>query len=420
MFLFKSLQTKVLVLFVSYTIAFAAIIFFIFPLFHLDALKIHSALFIIIVFVFIIFSAVLLYFFVFHYNKRLKKEKDSTAEIINRYEALGTATSDAIWDHDLNTGETFYNERVMQIFGYNKKDLKDNKTWWDDNIHPEDKQRVQQKINSILDESIALWKDEYRFRCKDGTYKIVRDRSYIVRDKNNKPIRLIGAMNDITIEKTLEEKLVQEKLEHKNRLGKAIIQAHEEERKRLREELHEDVNQLLAYIKLCIHQFKNKQGGEQAMAEGLTQLDNAINKIRKISNQLAPSGLDTFGLISSMKDLLIYNENLHKIKIGFNYEFFRESRVDSSYRIFIYRLVQDYLENSFSDTQVSPANLAIILENENTDTQIVFIESNLIKDINSFTNQRRLKDIQNKLDMYNGRIQVSYNENKETIVKISL
>lgn len=39
---------------------------------------------------------------------------------------------------------------------------------------------------------------EYRFRCADGSYKYVLDRSYMVRDSNGNPARMIGSMQDIT------------------------------------------------------------------------------------------------------------------------------------------------------------------------------------------------------------------------------
>ena len=39
---------------------------------------------------------------------------------------------------------------------------------------------------------------EYRFKCADGSYKYILDRSYLIVDENNKPKRIIGSMQDIT------------------------------------------------------------------------------------------------------------------------------------------------------------------------------------------------------------------------------
>jgi hypothetical protein len=53
--------------------------------------------------------------------------------------------------------------------------------------------------------------DEYRLACADGSYAYVHDRGYVIRDKANKPVRMIGAMLDITSRKHTEAKLSEAK-----------------------------------------------------------------------------------------------------------------------------------------------------------------------------------------------------------------
>ena len=48
------------------------------------------------------------------------------------------------------------------------------------------------------------WQDEYRFRRKDGTYALVADRGWMVRDASGKAIRMVGAMQDVTERKASE------------------------------------------------------------------------------------------------------------------------------------------------------------------------------------------------------------------------
>jgi PAS domain S-box-containing protein len=49
-----------------------------------------------------------------------------------------------------------------------------------------------------------IWSDEYRFHCRDGTYLEILDRGYLTRDGHGRPVRMVGAMQDITKRKQAE------------------------------------------------------------------------------------------------------------------------------------------------------------------------------------------------------------------------
>jgi PAS domain S-box-containing protein len=140
-------------------------------------------------------------------NLREQQLRDALA----RYDVLMQATQDAVWDMNLVTGETYTNDTLKQIFGYDDE-VQDNDRWWNSNLHPDDRVRVVAGINAAMDGGKTVWKDEYRFRCKNGSYKIIFDRSTIIRDENGKPVRLIGAMQDITSERILQQALTNKEI----------------------------------------------------------------------------------------------------------------------------------------------------------------------------------------------------------------
>ncbi|MBC8033947.1 MAG: PAS domain S-box protein, partial [Chitinophagaceae bacterium] len=79
---------------------------------------------------------------------------------------------------------------------------------WTGRIHPNDRARVLRQIERIPRyKSTELFKAEYRFLREDDTYVHIYDRGYIIRDDTGKPIRLIGAAQDITDRKIAEKKL---------------------------------------------------------------------------------------------------------------------------------------------------------------------------------------------------------------------
>lgn len=125
-------------------------------------------------------------------------------ESLERYEIVAKATSDTIWDMDLATGMVEYNNNIYSMFGYDKDHVYPAFDWWKENLHPEDRPVVNQKLREVLASGTERFQMEYRFRDSDGNYKYVFDRAFVLNDENGEPVRMIGAMQDITQE-TLEQ-----------------------------------------------------------------------------------------------------------------------------------------------------------------------------------------------------------------------
>lgn len=121
-----------------------------------------------------------------------------------RFHAVTAATSDVVYDYDLNEDVMWFNEALYDGYGYPRKAVKQTQAWWLDHIHPEDQGRIEKSVQKLLTGKISNWEAEYRFRKRDGKYVEVRDRAYVIRDHSHKPMRMIGSMLDITKQKELE------------------------------------------------------------------------------------------------------------------------------------------------------------------------------------------------------------------------
>lgn len=124
-----------------------------------------------------------------------------------RYDIVAKATSDVIWDWNFTTSEVFWNKGLKKVMGY--KNLPDTTTyqWKVEKIHKNDIKRVLENIDFHINNKLLKWQDNFRFKCEDGTYKYVLDRGFLILDKNDKPVRMIGAMQDITRQKKEEHQL---------------------------------------------------------------------------------------------------------------------------------------------------------------------------------------------------------------------
>lgn len=141
------------------------------------------------------------------YVNALQKTNEEIKESNDRYDIVAKATSDIIRDWNIQSDKLQWSTGIETIFGYNKSQIGDGSAWWFDNIHAEDSIRMSIKLYSFLEEKTDKWQDEYRFKCADGTYKYVLDKGFIIKDKFGKPIRMIGAIQDITKQKEEEIRL---------------------------------------------------------------------------------------------------------------------------------------------------------------------------------------------------------------------
>ena len=138
-------------------------------------------------------------------NARLVLAIDHTEKIIaeqemqsllNRYNIVSKATSDAIWDWDIAKGTMYWNKGIKGIFGHD--DVNFDFQWWETHLHPDDIKRVRRQFAELIYRKHPKHVVEYRFKCADGTYKNVLDRSFILFNADGEAIRVIGSMQDIT------------------------------------------------------------------------------------------------------------------------------------------------------------------------------------------------------------------------------
>jgi PAS domain S-box-containing protein len=137
---------------------------------------------------------------------KIRKEKE-LLELLERYEIVSKATSDTIWDFDLRKDLMIYNRNIFTMFGYPHTEVQDMAGWWRDKIHPDDREIVNQKIRTVLAYGIERFQMEYRFRASDGSYKHIYDRAFLIKDQFGEPVRMIGAMQDVTQKVKEQEQL---------------------------------------------------------------------------------------------------------------------------------------------------------------------------------------------------------------------
>ncbi|HEV7571166.1 MAG TPA: ATP-binding protein [Thermoanaerobaculia bacterium] len=137
-------------------------------------------------------------------KRDIEQAADEARRAHERYALVARATNDVIWDWDAEHGTIVWNDALQTMFGYAPDQIDNRLQWWDSHLHPDDRERVVSGINGIIEKGGSSWTDEYRFERADGSFTEVLDRGYVARSEDGTPVRMIGAMLDVTERKRAE------------------------------------------------------------------------------------------------------------------------------------------------------------------------------------------------------------------------
>ncbi|RKG92322.1 PAS domain S-box protein [Corallococcus sp. CA053C] len=131
-------------------------------------------------------------------ERRRAEQELRTSE--TRYRLATLATRDLIWDWDLLTNEIDWSELSAHILRLDaSRGLpRMNLTWWMESLHPEDRERVTRGLREAIQSPEGHWQAAYRIRRGDGTWAFIEDRGRVVKDLRGQPVRMVGAMQDVT------------------------------------------------------------------------------------------------------------------------------------------------------------------------------------------------------------------------------
>ena len=262
-----------------------------------------------------------------------------------RFHYVTKITSDAIWDFDLVKNEIYRSETFSRLSGYSPAEIGSNLNWWVDRIHPDDRERVKQNLEKHYQQQHERWEDEYRFEYADGHYKVLHDRGLIFYQQG-KPVRILGAIRDITDETALRQKLREEQEKKNHAVAIAALMAQENEKSRISRELHDNVNQILMSAKLYME--SARQDTEKAdifLEKAIEYQLLALHEIRKISRTLSTPGVNNAGLEESINDIVKNLEALQQIEVDFVFDPAVDGLLSNEEKVTVYRVIQEQTSN---------------------------------------------------------------------------
>ena len=214
-----------------------------------------------------------------------------------------------------------------------------------------------------------------------------------------------------------------EVLKQQDLATKAIIQAEENERKRIAAELHDGVGQMMSAAKMNLSVFedefkfeneKQKQGFENIIG----MVDESCKEIRNVSHQMMPNALLKSGLANAVREFISKIDD-RIIKVSLHTEGLNK-RLDSNIETVLYRIIQECVNNVLKHAEANHLDISILKDEE--DVAVTIEDNGVGFDI---ANKDKfegigLKNIESRIKYLQGTIDFSSEKNRGTVVAIHI
>jgi PAS domain S-box-containing protein len=208
-----------------------------------------------------------------------------------RYRELFENARDAMYVHDLQGTYVSVNHAAEKLSGYNREEIVGHS--FTEFIACEHIHDVRNRFcGKLADRGETTY--EVEVIAKDGRRVPVEVSSRAIYE-NGELVGVQGTARDIT-----ERKMAQDALQM---FSRQLIEAQEEERRRIARELHDQIGQVLTAVKMNLHTVQRVCNAAEAGAhikDNIEAVDEALRLVRDLSVDLRPPLLDDLGLVTAL------------------------------------------------------------------------------------------------------------------------
>lgn len=211
-------------------------------------------------------------------------------------------------------------------------------------------------------------------------------------------------------------------VQYQQELIDSTLEGIESERKRLARDLHDEIGAALSAMRLLVGQMP----AESKVSSGITVLtdkyksliDETIDNVRRISNDLLPSGLEEFGLGYAIEGLCEKSQELTEADIHWQVEDIPEA--GSKLNLMVYRLIQELLNNTIKYAEATQIEILIIKQGEQL--MLHYIDNGKGFDFEAAYRKKNLglKNIETRVRMFEGTLEFKTRPHNGVSVKVSI
>lgn len=220
--------------------------------------------------------------------------------------------------------------------------------------------------------------------------------------------------------KLRQQAAIQATILHQQELAtKSILEAEENERKRMATDLHDGVGQMMSAVKLNLSSLKTEMKfdhaeQQQAFENTLALVDDSCKEVRNVSHNIMPNSLLKSGLASAIQEF-INKIDSRIIKVTLYSEGLNE-RLDTNTETVLYRIVQECVNNVIRHADVNTLDITLIRDDE--EISISIEDNGKGFDTNETYSGIGLKNVRTRAGFLKGTVEWNSLEGKGTVVMV--
>ena len=343
---------------------------------------------------------------------KISEELLKASEESYRYLFNNNPSSIIIWDiNDLKIIEV--NETAVQLYGYKREEFL---RLTIPDIHPKEESIFFLELfQEVKDDSFIKKTLQRHHKTKTGSSIVLEISSHIINYNGKKAVLTLG--NDITEKIKLESSLVEVRKLKEQQITDAVIMGQEKERIEIGEELHENINQIVATIKLYLeYTLKQNKLNPELINESKLLTERVMVAIKKLTNALIPPALEEIGLLQALNDLVDSMKLVNPFTIETKWKNFNEGLLNKKIKLTIFRIVQEQLNNIIKHANASRVEISIAKKGDE-----IYLA---IKDdgVGFDTAKKRtgvgLKNIKSRSEVSNGKVSIESKKGKGCLITV--
>ncbi|WP_157741045.1 sensor histidine kinase [Mucilaginibacter xinganensis] len=198
----------------------------------------------------------------------------------------------------------------------------------------------------------------------------------------------------------------------------AVFETQESERKRLAEDLHDSVGQVLSAIKLNLHRLDKSPIGQTKdplLADTRKLTDECIQEIRNIIHNVLPPVLTDYGLKEALEGLCLKIEKGTNVQVEYKIQL-DEVRLPPEIELAFYRIAQELFSNAIKHSDATIIHLTVSKDTEGLVME--FKDNGKGFNIKEVKHGFGLKNLESRVQLINGEINVYTKPRNGTITII--
>lgn len=350
----------------------------------------------------------------FHDITQQKIAESAAKENEYRYVELVDRITDGFIALDKNFRYTYINKKAGEMIHRNPESMIGKNVWKE---FPEavgsatfqafmeawEKQHYVNNVDYFA--PLDLWQENHIYPSPKGLSVIIRD--------------ITGKMKAEEEKRKLEWDFLEQTKQQQLRLIETTLQAQEEERTHIGQELHDNVNQIVVATNLMLALIRDDPSKVPFLINKcIGNLEKVIKENRNLAHKLVTPDLEKQSLCDQLHDFIKPMLSARGVQLNIDDSRFNESRLNQKQKLAIYRIVQEQCTNIAKYAKAT--NATITLSTKDDHFEMMIADNGKGNELSKTKKGIGLKNIEGRMRLFNGNMKVNTQPGKGFQLEVSM